>query len=94
MLYAKKTGRSGLFIILFLPDSNLPPDRQRKEQMQADIEKYGLFTYEDFEDLIPYEIYEYAFPAKYYKISIAKGLMTWEDIINMIEIYLIKNGVM
>ena len=65
-----------------------------EEKMQADIEKYGLFTYEDFKDYIPYEIYEYAFPAKYYKVSIAKGLMTWDDILNMIEIYLIKNGVM
>ena len=65
-----------------------------EEQMQADIDKYGLFTYEDFEAYIPYEIFEYVFPAKYYKVSIAKGLMTWDDIFNMIEIYLIKNGVM
>jgi hypothetical protein len=62
--------------------------------MQADIEKYGLFTYEDFEGYIPYEIYEYIFPAKYYKVSIGKGLMTWEDILEMIERYLVKNGVM
>ena len=89
-LFSMPGGISGLFNY-FEYGEDLKYD---EEQMQADIEKYGLFTYEDFEDLIPYEIYEYAFPAKYYKISIAKGLMTWEDIINMIEIYLIKNGVM
>lgn len=50
-----------------------------EEKMQADIEKYGLFTYEEFADLITYDIWCKA-PMKYLKISIAKGLMTFEDI--------------
>lgn len=53
-------------------------------QMQADIEKYGLYTYEDFADYIPEELF-YALPFQYVKISVAKGLMTWEEIIHLIE---------
>lgn len=89
-LFSMPGGISGLFNY-FEYGEGLKYD---EEKMQADIEKYGLFTYEDFEGYIPYEIYEYVFPAKYYKVSIGKGLMTWEDILEMIERYLVKNGVM
>ena len=63
------------------------------EQMQADIEEYGLFTYEDFEDFLPYE-FSLAFPASYLKVSIGKGLMTFDDIYLYIDQFLVKNGLM
>ncbi len=56
-------------------------------KMQADIEKYGLFTYDDFKDYVSYEVFEYLFPTKYLKISIGKGLMSYDDIIYLIERY-------
>lgn len=62
-------------------DENMMYD---EAQMQADIEKYGLYTYEDFADYIPEELF-YALPFQYVKISVAKGLMTWEEIIHLIE---------
>ena len=63
------------------------------EKMQADIEEYGLFTYEDFEEFLPYEFY-LAFPASYLKVSIGKGLMTFDDIFAYIDQFLVKNGLM
>ena len=63
------------------------------EKMQADIEEYGLFTYEDFEEFLPYEFY-LAFPASYLKVSIGKGMMTFDDIFVYIEQFLVKNGLM
>ncbi len=60
-----------------------------EEQMQADIEKYGLYTYEDFKEYVSYEVFEYAFAAKYFKVSVGKGLMTYEDILALIERYVV-----
>ncbi|MBO5287674.1 MAG: InlB B-repeat-containing protein [Clostridia bacterium] len=62
------------------------------EQMEKDIEKYGLYTYEDFAEYVPYEVYEYMFPAKYYKIAVGKGLITFEGILELIEHYLVAHG--
>lgn len=53
----------------------------------ADIEMYGLFTYEDFADLVPYEFYA-AFPTPYLKVAIGKGLITEEFIEMLINRYL------
>ncbi len=75
-------GIKGLFNIFEL-DENLKYD---EELMQQDIEKYGLLTYDDFKDLVPIDIYE-SYPAKYFAVSIGKGLMTWDDIIYYIERY-------
>ena len=63
-----------------------------EEKMQADIKKYGLYTYEDFANYVSYEVFEYAFPAKYFKVSVGKGLMTYEDILALIERYVIEHG--
>ena len=60
-----------------------------KELMEQDIEKYGLYTYEDFEEYIPYEIYS-LFPAPYLKVSVEKGIVTFEEIIGYIDRYLQK----
>ena len=62
-------------------DENMQYD---EAQVQADIEKYGLYTYEDLADYISEDVF-HAFPFKYFKISVEKGLMTWEDIMAVIE---------
>ena len=56
--------------------------------MLADIEKYGLYTYEEFSALysIPKSIFE-AFNAQYLKVSLGKGLITEEKLNELIERY-------
>lgn len=55
-------------------------------QKAADIEKYGLFTFEDFNGQIPQEVFN-ALPVPYVKVSLGKGLLTEEDIEILIERY-------
>ena len=76
-------GISGLFNI-FEYDSDL---KYNSEKMQADIEKYGLFTYDDFKDKVPYDVY-LAFPAQYFKVAIGKGILTEEQLLSYIKRYL------
>lgn len=51
-----------------------------------DIQKYGLFTYDDFKEYLPYEAY-CCFPGPYLKVSICKGLTTFDDILSLIDRY-------
>ncbi|MDE7181796.1 MAG: Ig-like domain-containing protein [Clostridia bacterium] len=56
--------------------------------MAADIEKYGLFTYEEFAEILPVpELIFEAFSGQYLKVSIGKGLITWEEIYSLIQDY-------
>lgn len=59
-----------------------------EESYQEDIEKYGIFTYEEFAELypVPREIFD-AFNAEYLKVSLGKGLITWEQLGRLIKIY-------
>lgn len=88
-LFSMPGGIDGLFNI-FEYGENLTYDQ---EKMQADIEKYGLFTYEDFKDYIPEEIYN-AFPAPYFKVAIGKGMLTFDTLLQYIEQFIVKNGLM
>lgn len=65
-------------------DENMKYD---EELMTADIEKYGLFTYEEVQYLMPYEVYV-RIPVKYYKVAIGKGLVTIEDIESLADKYM------
>ncbi len=56
-----------------------------EEKMLADIEKYGLFTYEDFAQ-VPPEIFD-LFGGAYLKIALAKGSTTMQEILRLIEKY-------
>ena len=56
------------------------------ENMEEDIEKYGLFTYEDVKDYMTYEEFT-TYNLKYVKISIGKGYITWEEFLETIEIF-------
>ena len=50
------------------------------------IEEFGLFEYEDFANYVSKEEFD-SYPTKYLKISMARGLMTWEDIEYLITRY-------
>ncbi len=54
--------------------------------LEEDIKQYGLFTYDDFKDLVSEEIFE-AFNGKYLKIAIGKGLITWDKLVALISQY-------
>ena len=69
-------GIEGLFNFFDYDPVTLKYDEAKKE---ADIEKYGLLTYEDYKDLLPYEVYE-VLPCQYMSVSIGKGLITWDKI--------------
>lgn len=58
-----------------------------EKSLQADIEQYGLYTYADFADYITYEQFV-AFNGSYLKISVEKGTVTFEEILNLIQTYL------
>ena len=57
-----------------------------EEKMQADIEKYGLYTYEDFADYVTYEQF-IAFNGPYLKVLVGRGVVTYEQIIELIAMY-------
>ncbi len=63
-----------------------------EEKMRADIEKYGLYTYDDFSDLLTYEQY-CALPFEYLKVSVGKGMITWDGIVSIID-YLKTGGIL
>ncbi len=57
------------------------------EQMQADIEAYGLYTYDDFAEYLTYEQFV-GFNVQYFKIAVGRGEYTYEGILDLIEEYL------
>ena len=59
------------------------------EAMQADIEKYGLYTYEDFAEYMTYEQFK-ALNLSIFKVSVGKGYITWKEILYLIGVH-IKN---
>ncbi len=70
------SGIEGLFNIFEIDGETYTID---KEQMAVDIEKYGLFTYEEFNAILPLnEVMFEVFNGKYLKVAIGKGLITWE----------------
>ncbi len=56
------------------------------DQFNADVAKYGLYTYSDFEDYVSYEQFE-AFNGAYLKPYVCKGCLTFDDIIDLINLY-------
>ena len=55
-------------------------------KMQADIEKYGLYEYEELAEYVTYEQF-IAFNGPYLKVLVGKGIVTFDDIINLISTY-------
>ena len=58
-----------------------------EQKMQEDIAAYGLYTYEEFADVLTYEQFV-GFNVPYFKISVGKGLYTFEQILALIHTYL------
>ena len=57
-----------------------------EEKKQADIEKYGLYTYEDFAEYVTYEQF-IAFNGPYLKVLVGRNIVTYEQIIALIANY-------
>ena len=60
-----------------------------QEKMNEDIETYGLYTYEDFADHMTQELYDTVFPVAHMKVAVGKGLITFEEILDLIYTYLV-----
>lgn len=73
----------GLYNIFELDDDY----KYDAERMAADIEKYGLFTYDDWKDYATEEQFA-AFNGEYLKVAIGKGLVTVEELIGYINRFL------
>ena len=56
--------------------------------MAADIEQYGLFTYEEFAELVPVseEVFD-AFNGRYLKVAIGKGLIDTDRLAALADRY-------
>ena len=59
------------------------------EAMKADIEKYGLYTYDEFDHLMTWEQFE-ALNMAEMKVAVGKGLITYEEILGLISMYIEK----
>lgn len=73
------------FTNYFEYDENLKYDEEAK---QRDIEIYGLFTKEDFAPYIPEDmlfLFDVIYPAQYLKVTVGKGLAEFEDILTVIQ---------
>ena len=55
-----------------------------EELVQADIEKYGLYTYADFAHVLTEEQFN-ALNLGHFKVSVGKGYITFEEIINLVK---------
>lgn len=58
-----------------------------QEKMKADIEKYGLYTYDDFAEYLTPEQFE-LMNFKYYKVLVGRGFLTYDEIVSAIQLYL------
>lgn len=73
----------GLYNIFAL-DEDMKYDAKK---MEEDIQKYGLFSYEDWKDFVSEEEFA-AFNGAFLKVSIGKGLVTQDEIVGYIEKFL------
>lgn len=78
-------GIGGLFNIFDVDSETM---RYDEAAMAADIEQYGLFTYEDFAELVPVseEVFD-AFNGRYLKVAIGKGLIDTDRLAALAERY-------
>lgn len=78
-------GIDGLFNIFEVDSETM---KYNAAAMQSDIETYGLFTYEEFAEILPVslEMFE-AVNGQYLKVAIGKGLINFEILQKLIERY-------
>lgn len=60
--------------------------RYASRAFKKDIEKYGMYEYDDFKEYISYDVFK-NFNLAYIKVSVGKGLITYDEIIGLIELY-------
>lgn len=60
-----------------------------KDKMQADIEKYGLYEYEEFKDKLTLVEFE-ALNMPYIKVAVGKGILTYDEVIFLLELHFSK----
>lgn len=78
-------GIDGLFNIFEVDEETMMYDA---EAMAADIEEYGLFTYEELNALVPVpEVMFEAVNGQYLKVAIGKGLITLDQIQELVDSY-------
>ena len=78
-------GISGLFNMFEVDSETMKYDEAKK---QADIEKYGLYTFEEFAEIIPVsEAVFNAFNGYYLKIAIGKGIIDLDTLKVLVERY-------
>lgn len=61
------------------------------EQIQADIDKYGLYSYDEWAEYVTYDEFT-AFNGQYMKIIVGKNIMSKEDLIRLIKSWLRQDG--
>lgn len=78
-------GIEGLFNIFEVDAETMSYDR---DLMQTDIERYGLFTYEEFAELVPVseEVFT-AFNGQYLKVAIGKGIIDIDALESLVSRY-------
>ncbi len=78
-------GIDGLFNIFEVDAETM---RYDAAAMERDIAQYGLFTYEEFTQIVnvPQEVYD-AFNAQYFKVAIGKGIVTEERLKELADRY-------
>ena len=78
-------GIEGMFNIFEVDEETMKYD---EAQMQADIAQYGLFTYEEFAQIVPVteDAFE-AFNGQYMKVAIGKGLITETRLLGLAQRY-------
>ena len=57
-----------------------------EEDVNRSIEKYGLYTYDEWAEYIPFEVFE-AYNFKYFKIAVGKGIATERTYLDHIELF-------
>ena len=59
------------------------------ESYLADIEMFGLLSFEQFNQIMPGlpEVFFYAFNGQYLQIKMGRGLITWDDLNELVERY-------
>lgn len=78
-------GIGGLFNIFNVDGETM---RYDEAAMNDDIQTYGLFTYEEFAEVLPVPetIFE-AFNGQYLKVALGKGLINWETLHELVVRY-------
>ncbi len=78
-------GIDGLFNIFEVDAETLKYD---EIAMQSDIEQFGLYTYDEFNDILPVsEAVFNAFNGKFLKVAIGKGLIDIHTLERLVDMY-------